>query len=149
MKKELQKNIVPFLLFALVILIDQLSKYIIRQSGGFYICNSGIAFGINPVFILVVLFCIIVFWSIGRKFSLKSTADSHRSSVPNDKLLATGNWLSMTFVLAGGLSNLIDRISFGCVIDFIDLRFWPVFNLADVSISLGATIIITKILLKK
>ena len=45
-------------------------------------------------------------------------------------------------VLGGALSNLWDRIFFGGVIDYIDVGFWPVFNLADASISAGAVVLI-------
>jgi len=41
-------------------------------------------------------------------------------------------------VLAGALGNLLDRICRGCVIDFLDFHFWPVFNVADSCISAGA-----------
>ncbi|EKE21105.1 MAG: hypothetical protein ACD_7C00351G0001, partial [uncultured bacterium] len=37
-----------------------------------------------------------------------------------------------------------DRYNYGCVIDFIDLKFFPVFNLADIFITIGAIIIIMK-----
>jgi signal peptidase II len=44
--------------------------------------------------------------------------------------------------MGGAVSNIIDRILSGCVIDFIDLRLWPVFNLADTFIVIGAIIIV-------
>jgi signal peptidase II len=44
--------------------------------------------------------------------------------------------------LGGAASNLLDRFRRGAVVDFIDLRFWPVFNLADVAICVGALIAI-------
>ncbi|HET6781499.1 MAG TPA: signal peptidase II [bacterium] len=46
-------------------------------------------------------------------------------------------------LLAGGaLGNLIDRVRVGAVIDYLDLRVWPVFNLADVAITAGAALLI-------
>lgn len=44
--------------------------------------------------------------------------------------------------LGGAAGNLVDRIARGAVVDFIDLRFWPVFNLADVAIVLATVILI-------
>lgn len=44
----------------------------------------------------------------------------------------------LMFVLAGAVGNLIDRIFLGYVIDFLDFRIWPVFNVADSAISIGA-----------
>ena len=41
-------------------------------------------------------------------------------------------------VLGGALSNLCDRIVLGFVVDYIDLRIWPVFNLSDSCITVGA-----------
>ena len=38
---------------------------------------------------------------------------------------------------AGAVSNLIDRIRLGHVVDFFDFRIWPVFNIADIAIVLG------------
>ncbi|MEW6230066.1 MAG: signal peptidase II, partial [Bacillota bacterium] len=45
-------------------------------------------------------------------------------------------------VLGGAIGNLIDRVRVGYVIDFIDLRFWPVFNLADAAITVGALVLV-------
>jgi lipoprotein signal peptidase len=56
--------------------------------------------------------------------------------------------IGVLFIISGAISNIIDRIYFGCVIDFIDLRFWPVFNLADIYITIGAIILIKKQLTK-
>ena len=45
--------------------------------------------------------------------------------------------LSLGFILGGAVGNLIDRIAFGFVIDFLDFRIWPTFNLADTALTLG------------
>lgn len=41
------------------------------------------------------------------------------------------------FVLGGTIGNLIDRVSYGSVIDFLDFRIWPVFNFADGFVTIG------------
>ena len=56
----------------------------------------------------------------------------------DDKNPSTG--IDLGLILAGGFSNFADRIYFGCVIDFIDLKFWPIFNPADVFISIGGLV---------
>jgi len=50
--------------------------------------------------------------------------------------------LSLGLILGGSLGNLVDRVSFGYVIDFLDFRIWPVFNVADAAISVGVAILI-------
>jgi len=53
---------------------------------------------------------------------------------------------ALSILLAGAIGNLIDRLLLGFVIDFIDLHYqdfyWPVFNVADVLISLGVILLI-------
>ena len=121
-------------LFISLILIDQVSKYLVRHFDGFYICNSGVSFGINlPNFLFWIVWLIIIAilaYSIFKSFPSKIS-------------------LILSIILAGAISNMLDRIYFGCVIDFIDLKFWPVFNLADTFISLGAIAIILIILKSK
>lgn len=115
-----------FTIFASLLLFDQLSKYIVRQTGGFYICNSDIAFGIkiDPALFYFLWLLIIIFVII----------------LANTKFKA--RFLPLILILSGALSNIIDRLWHGCVIDFIDLKFWPVFNLADSFIVIGAIMII-------
>ncbi|KAA0446981.1 MAG: signal peptidase II [Candidatus Thioglobus sp.] len=54
--------------------------------------------------------------------------------------------LALSLILAGAIGNLIDRIAYGFVIDFIDLHYqnfyWPVFNGADIFISIGIFLLI-------
>ncbi|MBE0467694.1 MAG: signal peptidase II, partial [Candidatus Desulforudis sp.] len=53
----------------------------------------------------------------------------------------TGYVWPVGLLLGGALGNLADRIRYGKVVDFIDLGFWPVFNLADVAIVAGAALL--------
>jgi signal peptidase II len=45
-------------------------------------------------------------------------------------------------ILGGALGNLFDRIRFGYVVDFLDFRVWPVFNIADSAITIGMFILV-------
>lgn len=56
---------------------------------------------------------------------------------------------ALACVLAGSLGNLFDRVSRGYVVDFIDFRVWPVFNLADIMINIGVVLLAIYILKKK
>lgn len=122
-----------------ILLVDQLSKfYIIKVFEPYasqplidgvlhitYVQNTGAAFGIladrTKVFIAVAIVIIVV---VMRYFRY----------VPKDNYLLR---LGLTFGLSGAIGNLIDRIRLGYVIDFIDFRVWPVFNVADSAIFLG------------
>jgi len=49
---------------------------------------------------------------------------------------------SLVLIISGAMGNLIDRARFMYVIDFIDFRIWPVFNVADSSITIGTALLI-------
>ena len=151
MANEKESNLILNLaLFAVLAASDQLSKYIIRSSGGFYICNKNLAFSIpaSPtilyVLLITILFLLVTLlakynWKLANNNSKKTAKTSF--PIANYSLLITSA-LPLALIISGGLSNLIDRAYFGCVIDFIDLGFWPVFNLADIFITLGAILLI-------
>jgi len=48
--------------------------------------------------------------------------------------------------LGGALGNLLDRIRYGYVVDFLDFKFWPVFNVADSFITLGTIFMVAFLL---
>ena len=60
----------------------------------------------------------------------------------NDKMLC----VALSLILGGALGNVLDRIMYGAVVDFIDLHYanwhWPAFNIADSAICIGAALIL-------
>jgi len=54
-----------------------------------------------------------------------------------------------SFILGGAISNLIDRMRLGYVVDFIDFQVWPVFNIADSAISIGMVLLFIRLFFKK
>ncbi len=128
------KILVLSLVFLLsLVLLDQLSKFLVRFSSGFYLCNSGMAWGIKlPSFLFWFFWIVIVIFLIYLIFS-----EIFQKKSLNIFLLA-----SLSLILSGAIGNLLDRIFFGCVIDFINIKIWPIFNLADSFITIGAAIIL-------
>lgn len=61
--------------------------------------------------------------------------------------------LALALVLAGATGNFIDRLRYGFVVDFIDLRYghlrWPTFNVADIAISVGVGLLLLDMLLER
>ena len=96
-----------------------------------YVENRGAAFGImqNKVwfFVIVALVAIPVIVYVFRKYQ-------NRSQTLN---------MGLCFILAGAVGNMIDRITLGFVVDFLDFRIidFPVFNIADIFVCVGAGLI--------
>jgi signal peptidase II len=53
--------------------------------------------------------------------------------------------IAFGLILGGAIGNILDRIRLGYVVDFIDLRWWPVFNAADSAISIGVVLLLLRI----
>lgn len=122
----------------LVIAIDQITKQWISNDpiNSIFISwheNYGISFGIAAPNHLVLL-AIILF--IGLLLFLFFFQKNYSSIY----------YLGLIMSIAGGCSNLIDRINFGFVRDFITISILPIFNLADVCIVLGVALIIWGVL---
>lgn len=55
--------------------------------------------------------------------------------------------MALGCLLGGAAGNLLDRLRLGYVVDFIDLHFWPVFNIADSAITVGAILFVCSLLI--
>ena len=102
--------------------------------------NTGIAFGLfkdhGAVFIVVPVVAIILL--IFNVYFYRQNGD----------VLNRSYIVAFSLILGGAIGNLYDRMAFGYVIDFIDFRIWPVFNIADSAITIGAIIIAFKCILQ-
>ena len=58
------------------------------------------------------------------------------------------NSIALGLILGGAFGNLVDRIIFGRVVDFLDFQIWPVFNIADSCITIGAALLAYSFFLK-
>lgn len=137
-----------FVVTGIVFCIDWLSKFYVERNlspgesvpiiNDFfyltYLRNRGIIFGlffpptisivvVNGIIIAVLLFLL-------GKISLKSRWQK----------------ISLGLLWGGLLGNFFDRFWDGNVVDFLDFRFWPVFNVADITICIGAVLLFIGIL---
>ncbi len=137
-----------YLTAAVIFILDRVTKYFIINilHGGqsikvfefFHITlifNTGTAFGLlkgqNTFFITLSVITTIAILFYSRTHKL-------------DDLLRS---LALGLILGGAAGNLVDRIKFGYVIDFLDFRIWPVFNVADSAITIGMILLCINILL--
>lgn len=137
-----------FTLAALIVLADQAGKWAVEQfvrpletiavTGFFnlvYVRNHGAAFGFlnDPdmtwqfwLFLAATLIAVCVILFIARK------------AEENERLL----FVALGGILGGAVGNLIDRVRYRAVVDFLDFHLagwhWPAFNLADIAICVGA-----------
>jgi len=136
----MQKNKFFYILsFLFLILLDQISKYIIRTKGGFYICNENLAFGLSPHIIISAILLFI--YNLKFKIINLKSISNLKFQISNYK---TQSKIIALLILSGAIANIIDRLYLGCVIDFIDLKFWPVFNFADIYITIGVIILLIR-----
>ncbi len=102
-----------------------------------YVENTGMAFGLfqNGNALLVIVMLAVIGYII---YSWK-------------EIESYGAWATWgaVLILTGALGNLYDRLTLGFVVDFIDLRVWPVFNGADSFITVGAVLLGVSLLQKK
>jgi len=142
-KKIIPKGFSFFVIFILLVGFDQLSKHTILMfskqsffwekyfwlSSKGVVCNSNIAWGIklgnNLFFILWEALFLAIIWFFYK----------------------TKNFF-LILVISGAFSNLIDRITRSCVIDFIKLGNFPAFNFADVLINAGLALFVLSFITK-
>lgn len=148
LRDSIKKAALCLVVIALVSASDQLSKLWIRahlecgeslpitdRLSLSYIGNTGSAFGLlaNQTFLLIIISIAgLLFILLFLRYLFPAT---------------TLSIVSIGFILGGAVGNLIDRLRFGYVTDFIDIRLWsnfhwPVFNIADAALTVGIFMLI-------
>lgn len=144
------KNRKKFLYLILILFfLDRLTKEIVRAAIPLnfsipilkdifhitHITNTGIAFGLArnnnlPFAVLsgAILLLLIFFFVKSKK----------RSEL-----------MPISLIIAGAAGNILDRIIYGSVCDFLDFRIWPIFNLADSFVTIGGVVLFYLEFLKK
>lgn len=139
---------------ALVLLVDQVSKYLVLTNLSVgemwnplaflrpfvtltHVTNTGAAFGLFQEH--GTLFAIVAVLVVGGILVF------YRYLPPSEILLK----VSLGLQLGGAVGNLLDRLRLGNVVDFIDFKIWPVFNLADAAIVAGVAILAFYLLFSK
>ena len=125
-----------------VLSIDQLTKFLVRANlrvgeswpseGLFRLThgtNTGSAFGLFPNQTLILI--------VASVLAMGFLVYFYRAHALPRPLLR----FAIALQLGGALGNLIDRLNAGAVVDFIDVGWWPIFNLADSSIVVGLVIL--------
>ena len=138
---------------AAVLIVDRLTKWLVTASlvegetvpvlPHFFhltlVHNTGAAFGIlrgaTSLFIAVALVVI-----IGLALVLATGSRTGRRGPPS---------AALGLLLGGATGNLMDRARLGYVIDFLDFRIWPVFNVGDSAITIGVGWLVLHLLVRR
>jgi len=147
----MKRTLFVFLIVAVVVALDQITKNLIMTNLSPYdareifpflhivhVRNTGAAFGMfktlgSTFFIILSCFAILfITYLIAKR---------------------TYNSVGLSLILGGALGNLIDRIAYGKVVDFIDFSVgsfhWPAFNVADSALTVGIAVILGTYIFKK
>ena len=135
-------------LAGIIIILDQISKWIVLAT-----LRPGDSIYVAPFFNWVLTF------NAGAAFSFLSDAGGWQRWFFTVLALGVSVWivsmlrqhtgefrlsLALTLILGGALGNVIDRIRFGAVVDFVQWHaagyYWPAFNVADSAITIGAVL---------
>jgi signal peptidase II len=102
-----------------------------------HVQNSGIAFGLfaQSTAVVIVLTSIAIVWML----VYFARGGARHPVLP----------VGLGLVIGGSSSNLVDRVRLGYVTDFIDLRWWPAFNLADSFIVVGVLVLLGALVLSE
>ncbi len=118
---------------AIIVFLDQLTKFLfknVHKDFGFfsinYNLNSGALFGMFKGMNLVLIFLSLVIFFFLLRYYYKNKE----------------HFIGFGLLMGGLLGNLIDRVFLGNVVDFLDFKVWPVFNIADSAIVLGVIILL-------
>jgi signal peptidase II len=106
------------------------AKHVVGPLDIHHVQNSGIAFGLFPgaTTIVIALTSMVIAWLL----VVFARSGARHPVLP----------VGLGLVVGGSVSNLADRVRLGHVTDFLDLGFWPAFNLADTFIVVGVALLV-------
>ena len=138
-----------FLIIIAVVILDQIIKNFVVDTMALYesipvlqdifhityIHNTGAAFSImaGQISILILLPLLMIIAAV--VFMLIMRKKGH-------PLMMT----SVALIAGGGIGNLVDRIALGYVVDYLDFRVFPIFNLADIAVCVGCGLLVLYVL---
>jgi len=125
--RKVSNPLIPLVVVVSIVIADQLTKLIfVNKQLLNASCNQGIGFGIESTKIGSILFSSVALVTVASVLIYLTVRKLKRELI-----------FPLTLVTAGAFSNLLDRFIRGCVADFINLKIWPSFNLADAIITIG------------
>lgn len=91
--------------------------------------NTGVAFGLfaNAQLLMGILAVAIVTFLIIKR---------------HEFMVDTASTIALGLIIGGAIGNLIDRVVYGYVIDYLNLGWWPAFNIADVGVVIGGLLLL-------
>lgn len=146
-----------FALAAVIAVVDQATKWLVLQR-----------FTLGEQLVVTDFLNLVLVYNRGAAFSFLANAPGWQTPLliafalgaavlvsvllvrsPGRRMLCAG----LALILGGAVGNVIDRLRFGQVVDFIDVHaygwHWPAFNVADAGISIGAALLILEAFLHK
>lgn len=139
-----------WMIIIVVVFLDQISKFFVQSScvlnqtvpfisGIFditYIHNYGAAFSILQnkqtfliVFTSIAMLAIVIYF------------------IREKSVLLTAEIIALAFIVGGGIGNLVNRIFYGYVVDFLNIYILPVFNIADMSVCIGSALLVYSVII--
>ena len=151
------RRLMPWVaLAAIIVLVDQLTKYLVERS-----------FDYGDVKAITGFFNLVLTYNKGAAFSFLASASGWQAHFLTAVGIAASLFilyllgrhgsqrlfsLALALILGGAIGNVIDRIAYGHVIDFLDFHaggwHWPAFNIADSAIVGGAMLLVLDELLR-
>ncbi len=152
----MKTSIIASLTALMILLVDQVSKYVVIA----HMAEQSTPYYVTPFFDMVMV------WNRGMSFGMLGQQGATRWLFIAVALIIIGflvRWLNQVssrltacgigLVIGGAIGNVIDRLRFGAVADFLSFHagpyYWPAFNIADSAICIGVALLCVESMLVK
>ncbi len=139
---SLERNLSLIIITLAIVAVDRITKFYVEEYldlgervpvlGNFFVItrvnNSGAAFGLLQGFNIVFVLAALIVMGLLIYF--------YRDII-QDTLLT----IASSLVLGGTIGNMLDRLYFGYVVDYLDFAYWPTFNISDMFLTVGVALL--------